>query len=156
MRVIRPSVLAAILIFASMTANAELIRIDATNDGTIGTNGQFSGFSIIFDDANGDGLLQLGEIVSFSGVDELIGALMRSYTEILGTPDIAGISTQSGFTGGFQGLFWWFNGGPDGWFAQRWTYTRSAVTAVSEPGTLALLGLGLAAMGFGRRRRQTV
>ena len=83
---------------------------------------------------------------------------MRSWTELLGVPDIEGIATRSGFPGALsQGFLWWYPRDPwgvNGWLAGRWTYTSRPANAVSEPGTLALFGLGLVAIGLLRRRRR--
>ena len=140
----------AVLMLASAHARAELIEITATN-------GRFSSFTILFDDANGDGLLQFGEILSFSGLEELIG-FGRSWSDLTGVPNIAGISTQSGHTGGLRGFWWWvptiIGDANRGWFAGRWTYTSRPVGSVPEPGTIALFGLGLVAIGLFRRRRR--
>lgn len=138
------------ILLAPVMANAALIELTATNDGPTGTNGAFSGFSLVFNDT-GDGLLQLDELVSFSGIDEL-GGSMRQYVEITGTPEVSGVSTQSGYTESGSGAFWWLrtasSSNDDGWFAARWTYEVSSVPA---PGTLLLLGLGLAGLAVRRR-----
>ena len=68
MRLVTATLLALTLLAVSGTARADLIEITATNDGHLGQNGRFSGFTIIFDDLNGDGMLQFDEIVSFSGL----------------------------------------------------------------------------------------
>ena len=145
--------LAALLLLLPLAANADLIKITATNDTDI-EPGRFSDFNIVFDDINGDALLQFGEIVSFSGISELTGA-MRSWADLLGIPDITGISTASGYQSG-EPAYWWVpveGGGTGGWLAARWNYT-SASASVPEPGTLALFGIGLLGIGVARRRRR--
>lgn len=156
MRRVMAAAILAVMMLASTNARAELIEITATNDG-VGLNGRFSTFTILFDDANGDGLLQFGEIMSFSGLEELIG-FGRSWSELTGIPDIDGISTQSGHTGGLRGFWWWvptiIGDANRGWLAGRWTYASRPASSVPEPGTMALFGLGLAAVGLFRRRRR--
>ena len=142
-----------------MCANATPIQIDAT-----GTAHEFvstSDWSLIYEDT-GDGLLQVDEIVWFSGASVTIFGFDLSYDTILGTPNLAGISTQSGLTLGLHGLFWWLSPGfgpapANAWFAARWTYDVRPIDAVSvpEPGTLGLLGLGLMGL-YGARKRSIV
>ena len=149
--------LAAIGILASpLTAAASLIEITATN-----TNGQFSDFSIVYQDGNADGLLQFGEILEFSGFSQNSSGWV--WEEIVGVPDIAGISTASGYSNGNDVYWWvtpsWLNYRPNAWFGSRWTYSTAGGpgtgVAVPEPGTLGLIGLGLAGAAFARRRRRS-
>lgn len=55
------------------------------------------------------------------------------------------------FDVGFEDLF---GGGDRDYNDSRFLFTGGLSTSVAEPGTLALLGLGLAGIGFVRRRRQ--
>jgi hypothetical protein len=62
-----PGLLAVVLL--GTTASAEPLRLDAT---TRYTGFYGSDFIILFDDT-GDGLLQLGEVTSFSGIFDPFG-----------------------------------------------------------------------------------
>ena len=147
---------AAAMLALPITAAASLIEITATN-----TGGEFSGFSIVYQDSNADNLLQFGEILEFSGFTNLSTGWV--WEEIVGVPDIAGISTASGYSNGYD-VYWWVTPStvsyrPNAWFASRWTYATAGGpgtgVAVPEPGTLGLVGLGLAGAAFARRRRRT-
>jgi hypothetical protein len=133
------------LFAASVNANAVPLRLDAASLETA-----FSSFSVIFDDT-GDGLLQRDEITQFSGtIDSSDGSL---YSLLVGVPTITDISTISGFCP----------------LADRWCFVSPEIgllVAVSidsfayaispgpvpEPGTFALLGLGLLGIRPVRRR----
>lgn len=154
----------SIVLLASANANAVLIEITATEDAAV-NNGVYSDWVLVFDDVNGDGLLQLSELVTFSGIDLLTGG-GSSFTTLIGTPDVAGVSTQTGFISIGQSPILWYLDFPTstanlGLNALRWTYVSRVVgnggsdpNGVPAPGTLVLLGMGLAAIGLARRRRQ--
>jgi hypothetical protein len=111
-----------------------------------------SNFTIRFDDTSGDGLLQFGEITSFSDVT-ISGFL---FTSVVCVPDIAGFATQSSCAS--TGV-WSFSGPgvtnstePNGW-----RYALSPVSAVPLPPALLLFASALGLMGLLRwwRARQT-
>ncbi|MCG6938923.1 MAG: VPLPA-CTERM sorting domain-containing protein [Gammaproteobacteria bacterium] len=79
---------------ASFNASAALIDITATS-----TDARFTDFTLSFDDISGDGLLQIDEVVQFSGftlTNPANQAVNGLYDVIIGTPDVAGVSTSSG------------------------------------------------------------
>ena len=81
-----PGLLAAVLL--GTTASAEPLRLDATAKYSF----YGSDFIILFDDT-GDGLLQLGEVTSFSGIFRAFDLLRTGIDRI---PRIANISTAGG------------------------------------------------------------
>lgn len=138
------------VLLSPIAVNADPIRLDAASNIP-----GIPDWYIIFDDT-GDGLLQWNEIVEFSGfvLDTDI------FEFVLRVPDIAGISTLSSDpTFGTAGPNAWFFRNPtSGGLALCepgicWSETLSLV-AVPEPGTLALLSIGLFGMGLSRRRKK--
>lgn len=147
-KIMRNGVICFTILFSAST-NATLIDITATS-----TNASLTDFTVRFDDTSGDGLLQVGEIVLFSGLTvTLAGALNGFYDNILGTPDLTGISTQSGNPSAANA--WYVERQSDGlqigFGDHEWTYSSSPA-AIPEPGTFALLSLGLTGLGFTRLR----
>ena len=82
-------VAAALMVLGSWStsASASLYRLEAVSSAP----SSFSDFSLEFDDT-GDGLLQIGEVLSFSGIT-IEGAFYDSVTQV---PDLDGVSALSG------------------------------------------------------------
>ncbi|MEQ8484693.1 MAG: hypothetical protein RIB46_10040 [Pseudomonadales bacterium] len=126
MKPIDTRLLGVVLLLMSTSAWAQLYEIRALGGTTPGGGGSSvttSDWTLVFDDT-GDQLLQVEEIVSFSGatVTTSLGGPYQ-YDAIVGTPAVAGISTESG---GLNPCCWWFTGSvmaevdQDGWFPTRW------------------------------------
>lgn len=82
------------LAFVSFEAPAALINIEATSN-----DSRLTDFTLKFDDISGDGLLQINEILAFSGFaldNPGNPSISGFYNVIIGTPDIAGVSSSSG------------------------------------------------------------
>ena len=109
----------------SSPSAAELLQLDARGTAFL------SDFSIVFDDS-GDGLLQIEEIVSFTGVTGLTPAdppNQVAYDGVAYVPEIPGIATAGGtINPDFPCEACWeftpsnLDSVSDGWFASRWTY----------------------------------
>lgn len=134
----------------TINANAALIDISASS-----TDSRITDFTLQFNDLSGDGLLQINEVVQFSGfrmTSPVNSAVNGIYDVILGTPDITGISKTSGIAL-FAATNWNFKR-YQGDLAlccssKSWTYDVKVVPATLDtiatpiPGAAWLFGSGL-------------
>ncbi len=87
---------AAVLMLLAGQADAGLLKLHAASAQANNPSTTISDFEVIFDD-NGDGLFELAELVSFSGitVTPWIGRIPTTYTEITYVPFNAGYTIAS-------------------------------------------------------------
>jgi len=150
-----------LLAVTSFNASAALIGITATS-----TDSRVTDFTLSFDDTSGDGLLQLDELVQFSGFTLTNPANLSVnglYDVIIGTPDIAGISASTGVRL-FSSLNWNFKRfeGDTALCCSSsfWTYSSEAAlipvsaSTVPIPAAAWLFGSGIVGIaGIARRKK---
>jgi hypothetical protein len=137
--------------------SAATFRIDAVTAPL--ASDQFAPFTITFEDSNGDELLQVGEILTFSTFTSSIGnPAPVLFDSVLFAPNQSGISTSERAVNGSSWLFGSSVGNDANFGRAGWTYTKTAITTdppvVPLPAGLPLLLAGLGAFGFMARRKR--
>lgn len=144
---------AAAAILAAAPSHAATLSATSNFPSTI------DGFSITFDDTNGNGLFDLSELTSFSGLYAELYDITLEY--LLVVPAIAGISVAGIVPGAtYNTADWWNFSATDDlqWDVAgapyAWTYeiTGLAPSPVPLPASLPLLAGGVAALAAMRRR----
>ena len=149
---LRRALAAPLLTLALAAGAAPVYLIDATIDG-LPPDASLSnvGFSLTYEDFNGDRLFSLNELLAFLGVYD---AGNHYFDQLLGTPTVPGVITGTGSN--------WVFGDSNGLLA-NFSAAASAFTpfttgplagSVPEPGVLALCLMGLAAIGLTRPATQ--
>ncbi len=136
----------ASLLLAMTVSFAKALTITATSQ-TAG----LSGFSIIYDDADTNLLLDLSELVSFSGISDNFGA--DAYDTLLFVPEIFRISRASGTPIFGTSNFTVSGVATTGYAPSNWAYAvmETSTVPLSSSLTFALAAMG--ALGLLTRRR---
>ncbi|MET0101204.1 MAG: PEP-CTERM sorting domain-containing protein [Sedimenticola sp.] len=143
-----------LFLMGPMSANALLIVDFTTNhvDSGYFHNGQFTGT-----DANSDGILEFSELASF----DILAGVYAGEATIANLNDIGdySIASNSWIANGIS----WVGYSDEAWYTwdsrnysarpdRGWVVITSS-NYISAPASLALMGLGLAGIGFSRKRK---
>lgn len=143
------AIVAAALLAVPVSASAATVyELEATADFT-----SVDGFSLTFEDLDGDMLFSEDELLTFSGVQFNFGG-EPFFTRLTGVPEIAGISDGIGTLWQFNDAAVFGGGGSGNTGVRSFSYNVSEFAPVPLPAAGLMLLAGLGGMAALRRRKR--